>query len=208
MSLAPAITGRVTTASNKLGTLENVKALALLGFRAQMIGKLTAASRPDIIDIQTQLGMNTPDKGGRQPRSVNTLLESTRKHIEASIFLRSYESTLDMYYGGGRGVLNTDALIVAFTHLKSLMPELEFLPDQAVMVAQMYHDKAVKMQRCKQAKCPAVFMVSTTEISIRQHVTTGECPMCREIFAAQHQRNVVRIPDSRLQRDLLSRMTD
>lgn len=209
MSAAPQVTGRVTTGRNKLGTLENVKALAILGFRAKSIERLTAASRPDILDILEQLGLTKADLGGRQPRSLTTLMESVKRHVEASVFLRSYEEVLKEFYAGGRGIILTDALITAYTHLKSLIPDPEFLPDQAVMIAGKYHAGEVKLARCPHSRrCPCVFMVSTQELTIRQHVTVGDCPLCRELYSMKAGRSVVRIPDSKTQRELLGRFAD
>lgn len=209
MSAQPKVTGRVTTARNKIGTLENVRSLVLMGFKAQQVHQLTSASMPDIRDIQEQLGVPCSDKGGRKHRSINTLLETTRRHTEASIFLRSYEEVLLEFYDGGRGVLSTDAFIVAFRHLLGLVPKPELLPEQAIMIAMMYHKKEVALSRCEHSrKCPCVYLVSTTELNIRQHVTVGDCPMCRELYAITNKRNVVRIPDSRQQRELLSKFTD
>lgn len=211
-ALANKVAGRVTTARNKLGTLQNVQALVRLGFKAQAISDLTSASMPDIRAIQEDEGVTSADKGGRKHRSINTLLESTRRHIEASLFLRSYEETLNEFYSDDtRPILNTDALINAYTYVKAKIQDLELRPDQAVMVATMYHEDKVKLSRCSHSrKCHCVFMVSTTPIAIRTHLTVGDCPMCREIYLMHNTRRggVVQIPDSRTQRELLSRFLD
>lgn len=203
------VAGRVTTARNKLGTLANAHALAELGFKAQQISALTNASMPDIRDIQELLGLEVNDKGGRKHRSIATLLESTRRHVESSIFLRSYDELIREFFNGGRGVRSTDALIVAFRHLRSLIPKAELLPEQAIMIADAFHNNEVDLARCSHSrKCPGVFLVSVEPLTLRQHVTTGECPICRELYLTMTGKSVVKIPDTREMRELLSRHVD
>lgn len=201
-----------TTLSDTLGTLRNCTALAELGCRAQLIQKLTSAGMPTIRSILERVGGVVNDKGGRQPRSLATILESSDRHVSASRFMNYYVALLG-YHDGGRGYVHTDAFVRALYFMQSRLQSDDaaqgdgnnFTADHAYMVADMYHRSELHVKQCP--VCTARFIQSATHLTIRQHITQGECPLCRVLASITRGRAVVKIADPRSQRALLNNLT-
>jgi len=199
-----------TSVSDRLGTLRNVTALAELGFRPQLIKRITSAQRPEIMAIVERVGGITKDPGGRQPHSVANLIESLDRHIASSLFLRHYISMLHLWEAG-KTVLHQDAFLRAVYVYRSEVGESEarkeiFTPDHMFLVANLFHEDKVTLCRC--GVCQSQYLTSSVAQVVGQHVTTGDCPVCRELMSIHKGRPISRLPDpkeqKRIVRELIS----
>lgn len=192
-----------TTASDVVGSLKNALALAELKCRAQLIYQLTAVQMPIIRSMIARVGGVTNDRGGRHPNSLANVLESIDLHVEASYFIKHYVDILAMY-GGGRGVIHTDSFIRALICVRGAYPACGLSPDHAYLVVQQYHEGAVALKKCAVVMCPTTYMVTTTPQAVRTIVTSGECPLCRQLHTMHKGRASIKVADPKRQRQLLS----
>lgn len=196
-----AFTQPSTTISNPLATLQNAAMLVHLGCRPQLIQKLTSAGIPSIKVLVSQIRGEEKDRGGRHPRSIVSLIESTAQHCRASLFLRYYMTALT-YYDGTKGAVHADSFIRALQLTKSEMGGEEFTPDHCYLVASLYHSREITTKHCHICATPYLYTVEPQ--LVRAHVTHGECPLCRESASTQRGKTVVKVPDPKTQRAILA----
>lgn len=195
-----------TLASDELGTARNAMALAELGGRYQTIRRMTNLDRPVIMSFLKSVNGRVEDKGGRMPRYLSTYLESSKKHIDASLFLKFYLDFLGIFGASASSmVIHTDAFIRALLALRSSVDAEAFTADHAVSIAGLLHEGAVTTRSCQ--ICPTTFLVATSPQEVRSVITEGECPVCRELAAGSVAKTSIRTLEPRRRRALFADLT-
>ncbi len=179
-----------------------VRFLAELGSRPEAIMRLTGAPRSFVKAMQGDVDPCRFDRGGRRPRSIGSLMETTERHVFASVFLKAYihHSTL----GTGRcarGVLNKQAVVRALwsmhasvksQSLDHLGDDCDLTIDHALLIGDAYEAGDVAI--AQHSVCKSHFLTSRKLEIVRGAQTYGECPICRAIAGVGKTKQPSKVP--------------
>jgi len=179
-----------------------VRFLAELGSRPDAIMRLTDAPRSFVKSMQADVDPARIDRGGRRPRSIGSLMDTTERHVFASVFLRAYihHSTL----GSGRaarGILNKQAVVRALWSMHAsvkgqsqdhLGDDCDLTIDHALLIAEAYECGEVDI--AQHSVCKSHFLQSRKLEIVRGAQTYGECPICRGIAGVGKTKQPSKVP--------------
>lgn len=179
-----------------------VRFLAELGSRPEAIMRLTDAPRSFVKAMQEDVDPARIDRGGRRPRSIGSLMETTERHVFASVFLRAYIHHSTLGAGrGARGILNKQAVVRALWSMHAsvkaqsadhLGDDCDLTIDHALLIADAYECGEVDI--AQHSVCKSFFLTSRKLEVVRGAQTYGECPICRGISGVGKTKQPSKVP--------------
>lgn len=179
-----------------------VRFLAELGSRPEAIMRLTDAPRSFVKAMQEDVDPARIDRGGRRPRSIGSLMETTERHVFASVFLRAYIHHSTLGAGrGARGILNKQAVVRALwsmhasvkaQSLDHLGDDCDLTIDHALLIAEAYEVGEVDITQ--HSHCKSHFLTSRKLEIVRGAQTYGECPICRGVCGVGKTKQPSKVP--------------
>lgn len=179
-----------------------VRFLSELGSRPEAIMRLTDAPRSFVKAMQEDVDPSRVDKGGRRPRSIGSLMETTERHVFASVFLLAYTHHSTLGAGrGARGILNKQAVVRALWSMhasvkaqshRHLGDDCDLTIDHALLIAEAYEVGEVDI--AQHSYCKSYFLTSRKLEIVRGAQTYGECPICRGVGGVGKTKQPSRVP--------------
>jgi len=179
-----------------------VRFLSELGSRPEAIQRLTDAPKSFIKSMQEAVDPARIDRGGRRPRSIGSLMESTDRHVFSSVFLRAYIRHATSGAGrGGRGVLNKQAVVRALWSMQNsvraasadhLGDDCDLTIDHSILIAEAYELGGVDL--VQHSYCQSWFLQSKQLELVRGAQTYGECPICRGMAGVGRAKQPSKVP--------------
>jgi len=186
----PRLTRSQAVSQLALKSLRAADDVRVMGYVADLIGvearpatihELTGVARKVVQGMYEREVMRPMT--GRSKEKIGDLMIRPRTHLEVSYFISKYS------YGwieDGRVVTAPGVIRAYKQYLLVATDETRFNPEAAVLLARMYHDDAVYLDRCE--VCATPWLKTRQGIRIGWSHGHGNCPYCRSLISKDPRR--------------------